>query len=191
MLCLLFRYHTIAPVTSVCLSGDGNCLLVGTLDSTVRLLDRDKGHLLSSYSGHQNVKYKLDSRLSNTDAHVLSGSEDGSIHIWELVQVGHFLFVCLFHFFLSFFFFISFFFFSFFFFLSFFLFLFFNFFLFPGNSPFFIPSHFFLGANFEQAKTVKVLKAHEKAVTALSYHPKESLMISGSIDGKIKIWKSP
>ena len=181
MLCLLFRYHTIAPVTSVCLSGDGNCLLVGTLDSTVRLLDRDKGHLLSSYSGHQNVKYKLDSRLSNTDAHVLSGSEDGSIHIWELVQVGHFLFVCLFHFFL---------FFSFFFFLSFcFFFLF--FFKFPGNSPFFIPSHFFLGANFEQAKTVKVLKAHEKAVTALSYHPKESLMISGSIDGKIKIWKSP
>jgi len=77
-----------APVTSVCFSGDGNCLLVGTLDSTVRLLDRDKGHLLSSYSGHQNVKYKLDSRLSNTDAHVVSGSEDGSIHFWELVQVG-------------------------------------------------------------------------------------------------------
>ena len=138
-----------APVTSVCFSGDGNCILVGTLDSTVRLVDRDSGNLLSSYSGHVNTKYKLDSRLSNTDAYVVSGSEDGTIHFWELVQVSSFFFF---------------------------------FFIVIADTS---VSLFLL-----QAKSAKVIKAHEKAVTTLAFHSKEALMISGSIDGKIKIWKS-
>jgi len=74
------------PVTSVNISGDDNCILISTLDNTIRLLDRVTGHLLSSYSGHANEKYKLQSVFTYNDAYIVSGSEDGTIHFWELVQ---------------------------------------------------------------------------------------------------------
>ena len=41
-----------------------------------------------SYKGHCNSDYKLDSCLSHDDAHVISGSEDGMILLWDLVEVG-------------------------------------------------------------------------------------------------------
>eukprot|EP00850_Spirogloea_muscicola_P008092 SM000042S15359 [mRNA] locus=s42:552851:555388:- [translate_table: standard] len=78
--------HLGRPVTSVSLSNDGNCVLAGCLDSTVRLLDKASGELLNEYKGHVNESYKLDSCLSNTDAHVISGSEDGRICFWDLVD---------------------------------------------------------------------------------------------------------
>jgi len=53
----------------------------------VRLLDRNSGEMLNKYRGHTNTTYKIASCLSYTDAHVLSGSEDGSIFIWDLVDV--------------------------------------------------------------------------------------------------------
>ncbi|KAJ3283983.1 WD repeat-containing protein 83 [Borealophlyctis nickersoniae] len=36
-------------VTSACFSGDRNCVLVSTLDSTIRLFDKENGELLSEY----------------------------------------------------------------------------------------------------------------------------------------------
>ena len=35
-----------------------------------------------------NNDYKLDSVLSHTDGHVVSGSEDGRICVWDLVEVS-------------------------------------------------------------------------------------------------------
>ena len=35
------------PVTSVCFSMDGQCILVSSLDNTIRLLDKDTGELLN------------------------------------------------------------------------------------------------------------------------------------------------
>ena len=43
---------------------------------------------LSSYKGHKNSDYKLDSSLSHDDAHVVSGSEDGRVCFWDLVEVS-------------------------------------------------------------------------------------------------------
>jgi mitogen-activated protein kinase organizer 1 len=37
------------PVTSVTLSKDGQCVLVSSLDNTVRLLDKETGELLNEY----------------------------------------------------------------------------------------------------------------------------------------------
>jgi len=34
----------------------------------------------------KNVSYKIHSRLSNNDAYVISGSEDGKIYIWDLLE---------------------------------------------------------------------------------------------------------
>ncbi|RGB37439.1 WD40-repeat-containing domain protein [Rhizophagus diaphanus] len=74
------------PVTSVCISGDNNCILASSLDSTIRLMDRENGGLLNDFKGHENVSYKIHSRLSNNDAYVISGSEDGKIYIWDLLE---------------------------------------------------------------------------------------------------------
>lgn len=75
-----------SPVTSVRFSHDHACILASTLDNTIRLLDKDKGELFQEYSGHKNAEYKIDSRLSYDDAYVVSGSEDGRICYWDLVD---------------------------------------------------------------------------------------------------------
>lgn len=78
--------HQPASVTSVSLSRDRNCLLASTLDNTIRLFDRSSGELLSSYRGHSNSSYKIRSGFSHHDAYVLSGSEDGKVYMWDIVE---------------------------------------------------------------------------------------------------------
>ena len=38
------------------------------------------------YKGHKNSEYRLTPSLSYTDAYVVSGSEDGKICMWDLVE---------------------------------------------------------------------------------------------------------
>lgn len=83
-------------VMNACYSNDGNCVLISTLDSRVRLLDKMEGDLLNEYRGHRNEQYRTQSCLSYDDALVVSGSEDHNIYIWDLVEaqlkatlVGH------------------------------------------------------------------------------------------------------
>lgn len=40
---------SLGPITSVCFSKDGQCTLAASLDSTLRLLDKDTGELLGEY----------------------------------------------------------------------------------------------------------------------------------------------
>ncbi len=76
----------IAPVTSVRQTKDGNALLVSTLDGTIRLIDKGNGTLLQSYKGHVNKDYRIRSCLGMNDAYVVSGSEDGQIYVWDLLD---------------------------------------------------------------------------------------------------------
>jgi mitogen-activated protein kinase organizer 1 len=46
------------PVTSASFSHDANCVLAATLNSTIRLLDKSSGEMLSDYKGHKNTDYK-------------------------------------------------------------------------------------------------------------------------------------
>ncbi|XP_031561852.1 WD repeat domain-containing protein 83-like isoform X2 [Actinia tenebrosa] len=64
------------PVTCVAISQDSQCILSSTLDSTIRLLDKETGELLNEFKGHKNKDYKVDSCFTNTDTHIISGSED-------------------------------------------------------------------------------------------------------------------
>jgi len=73
-------------VTCVSLSRDGKCVLASTLGSRLHLYEASNGKDLNSYTGHTSSKFKIASCLSNTESHVLSGSEDGSIYIWGLVD---------------------------------------------------------------------------------------------------------
>ena len=86
------------PVTGVALSHDGQCVVASCLAArdggggggggggAVRLLELGTGQLLNDYRGHAHASFALESCLSRTDAHVLSGSEDGRVLAWRLVE---------------------------------------------------------------------------------------------------------
>ncbi|GAY60249.1 hypothetical protein CUMW_200490 [Citrus unshiu] len=76
------------PVNCISMSNDGNCILASCLDSTLRLLDRSTGELLQEYKGHICKSFKTDCCLTNSDAHVTGGSEDGYIYFWDLVDAS-------------------------------------------------------------------------------------------------------
>lgn len=93
--------HVARPITSVRLTTDKNCILVSCLDSRVRLFDKTSGEMLNSYKGHSCKEFSIGSLSTNTDAHIISGSEDKDIVIWNLVEgdvvhrlKGHTMCVC-------------------------------------------------------------------------------------------------
>ncbi|KAL4994609.1 WD40-repeat-containing domain protein [Aspergillus recurvatus] len=79
------------PITSVRCSADGNALLTSTLDSRIRMLDRDDGKLLKAFgsenttehsplsraraAAYRNMELRIRSVFAKADAVVLSGSE--------------------------------------------------------------------------------------------------------------------
>jgi COMPASS component SWD3 len=73
-------------------SSNGKYALVGTLDSTIRLWDYYTGECLKAYTGHKNEKFCCaggfwllsdgDNNLKRN--YVVGGSEDGSVHLWDL-----------------------------------------------------------------------------------------------------------
>ena len=75
----------IDAITSVWQSADNNCVLVSTLDSTIRLFDKANGGLLQTFKGHMNTEYRIRSCLGAADKYVVSGSEDGRFVTWDLV----------------------------------------------------------------------------------------------------------
>ncbi|XP_076028772.1 WD repeat domain-containing protein 83-like [Oratosquilla oratoria] len=67
-------------------SGDGHCILSSCMDSTLRLTDKDTGELLSEYRGHTSKEYRVESCFTASDTHVLSGSENGYVYCWHLLN---------------------------------------------------------------------------------------------------------
>lgn len=76
------------PVGSVSFSNDGECILVSTLDHSIRLLEHGSGQQLAHYHGHKNSKYKIRSTLDPADCVAVSGSEDNCICMWDLVDAN-------------------------------------------------------------------------------------------------------
>ncbi|KAI8967291.1 WD40-repeat-containing domain protein [Mycotypha africana] len=74
-------------ITSARLSKDNNCILVSSLDDTMRLMDKSNGKLLNEFKGgHKHKEYKLASILSNSDAVAITGSEDGKIFVYDVLE---------------------------------------------------------------------------------------------------------
>jgi mitogen-activated protein kinase organizer 1 len=52
-------------------------------------MDKTSGALLQEYSGQVNTKgYRIEAAIGYESKQVLSGSEDGSIYIWDLVKAS-------------------------------------------------------------------------------------------------------
>lgn len=56
------------------------------MDESLRLVDCSKGDMLNTFKGHSNQSLKLNSCFGKDDKYVLSGSEDGSIWMWDLLE---------------------------------------------------------------------------------------------------------
>ena len=87
-----------ASVTSLARTRDGKGVLVGCLDSSVRLMDRDNGGLLKRYEGFTNDEFRLESAFGANERYVLCGNEkptaksndagvvDGEVVVWDTVS---------------------------------------------------------------------------------------------------------
>lgn len=69
-----------APATSLALTRDGRAALVGSLDSRLRLLDRDTGACLRTYAapGFANAALRIQSLLGGGERFVVAGDEMGA-----------------------------------------------------------------------------------------------------------------
>ena len=80
------------PVTCSTLSKDDQCLLVSILDNSktdfgrLLLIDKQSGEMLNEYKGHVNKEYVVESCMNNNSSEVISGSEDGIVYIWDVVE---------------------------------------------------------------------------------------------------------
>ncbi|KAI9483390.1 MAG: WD40-repeat-containing domain protein [Benjaminiella poitrasii] len=73
-------------ITSAKFSKDRNCILVNSLDSKMRLMDKNSGRLLNEFKDHKHTEYKIESVLSNTDAYAITGSEDGKLYVYDVLE---------------------------------------------------------------------------------------------------------
>lgn len=74
------------PVTCSTMSKDDQCLLISVLDNRLLLLDKQSGELLNEYKGHVNKTYQIESLMNNDCNEIISGSEDGNVYIWDVVD---------------------------------------------------------------------------------------------------------
>lgn len=85
-----------SPAMSVYVTYDTKCYLASCIDNVIRLIDVDSGTLLQKYKGHDCDNLKVECCMSNDDNTIISGSKDGSIIFWDLMDgtikqklVGH------------------------------------------------------------------------------------------------------
>lgn len=77
-----------AAVTSLQITGDGQALLVGSLDSKIRLIDRKDGACLRALggSGFVNEELRIKSCFGHGETTVISGSEGiGKVFAWDVM----------------------------------------------------------------------------------------------------------
>ncbi|KAE8829522.1 hypothetical protein HRS9122_09337 [Pyrenophora teres f. teres] len=73
--------------TSLDISKKGTEVLVSSLDSTIRLMDRENGEMLKKYTDEAfvNKELRVRSTLGLNDSVVLSGSDDGMVFAWDML----------------------------------------------------------------------------------------------------------
>ena len=75
------------PITGIAATRDGLCLAVTCLDGTIRLVQRSSGELLHKYAGgHTAGNYALGISLPSDDSYIVSGSEDGAVALYDIVE---------------------------------------------------------------------------------------------------------
>lgn len=82
------------PITSLTPSPTSPAtLLVSTLDSHLRLLDRTNGKVLASFAGHVNTEYRSKASFAYGEGSVVCGDEEGRVWAWGVMNVSETAFV--------------------------------------------------------------------------------------------------
>ena len=68
--------------------GDSQLLLLVGLNSPIRLFDRMSGELFNEYPNCSSSKYKLECCFALDDKIIISGSENGSLFKWNLIDAS-------------------------------------------------------------------------------------------------------
>ena len=59
---------------------------MSVLASRIYLFEKSSGEMLNEYTGHFNKIYNLEACMNNTCSLIYSGSEDGFVYEWDLVD---------------------------------------------------------------------------------------------------------
>ena len=88
LLCLFVSLCISLDAVPVCrVSHDGQLLLGSCDDDVLRLIDRNNGDILNEYKGHHNIQEsKIDCLFDNNDTNIITGSYDGKIITYDLVD---------------------------------------------------------------------------------------------------------
>lgn len=86
--------NLIHPITHIDVSADQKTYLTCSLNSNIYLLDVQSGKILNAYTDpihYQHVTYKSEAVFHSNSKHVVGGSENGSILLWNLLtaKVDH------------------------------------------------------------------------------------------------------
>ena len=73
-------------IVSMDLTADKKSLIIGTLDSKIRLWSIGMGEELNGYSGHTNKSYVIKSKLSKDNSYFVTGSEDGKCFFYQFLD---------------------------------------------------------------------------------------------------------
>lgn len=73
-------------ITNFVLSQDGKCAVAACLGGRIHMLERSSGDVLNIYSGHLHTQYKVECALSPNDEHIVCGSEDGDIYVYDILN---------------------------------------------------------------------------------------------------------
>lgn len=85
------------PIVSLDIGKDDSTLILGSLGFGIRLIDSNsgrkliKGEVLNEYKDHKNQEYLIRSCFSFNNTHILSGSEDNRLYIYNILEVSNFL----------------------------------------------------------------------------------------------------
>ena len=66
--------------------GENQLILLAALNSTIKLFDRMSGGLFNEYADCSSAKYKLECAFAVDDKLVVSGSENGGLCVWNLID---------------------------------------------------------------------------------------------------------
>ena len=78
------------PVVSLDTTQDQNQVIGSCLDNRIRLLDGMTGEILSEYAGHRTTKYSIGLKFLKGETSFVTGSEDGFVYVYKILQVRAF-----------------------------------------------------------------------------------------------------
>ena len=76
-----------SPVTSLDLTLDARCLLIGTADSELCLFEISSGLALIDYTGPVFSEHYIQAKFTADNKHVVSGSENTNCYIFDTSEV--------------------------------------------------------------------------------------------------------